>query len=106
MAQAEARISRGVRDLVITLLRDVQAQPAGERQPPSAMLARNAERLSASLADDPQGRDTLLAMAQLYYQLNDYVGASAVELIGPGESAGTYREIEVKGGVNETVRMR
>ncbi|MCB1341522.1 MAG: ABC transporter substrate-binding protein [Pseudooceanicola sp.] len=36
----------------------------------------------------------------------DYVGASAVELIGPGESAGTYREIEVKGGVNETVRMR
>ena len=36
----------------------------------------------------------------------DYVGASAVELIGPGESAGTYREIEVKDGKNETVRMR
>lgn len=78
LAQAESRISRGVRDLVITLLRDVQAQPAGERQPPSAVLARNAERLSASLADDPQGRETLLAMAQLYYQLNDYVGAAAL----------------------------
>ena len=36
----------------------------------------------------------------------DYVGASAVELIGAGESAGNYREIEVKGGKNETVRFR
>jgi branched-chain amino acid transport system substrate-binding protein len=26
----------------------------------------------------------------------DYVGASAVELIGPGESAGNYREIEIE----------
>ncbi len=36
----------------------------------------------------------------------DYVGASAVELIGPGESAGNYREILVKGGKNTTVRYR
>jgi branched-chain amino acid transport system substrate-binding protein len=36
----------------------------------------------------------------------DYVGASAVELIGPGESAGTYREIEVKDGKNTTVKFR
>ena len=36
----------------------------------------------------------------------DYVGASAVELIGDGESAGSYREIEVKGGENTTVRFR
>ena len=36
----------------------------------------------------------------------DYVGASAVELIGPGESAGTYRMIEVKDGKNETVKFR
>ncbi len=28
----------------------------------------------------------------------DYVGASAVELIGPGESAGNYREIEFVDG--------
>lgn len=36
----------------------------------------------------------------------DYVGASAVELIGPGESAGTYRELEVKDGMFETIRYR
>lgn len=36
----------------------------------------------------------------------DYVGATAVELIGPGESAGNYREIEIKDGTIETVRFR
>ena len=36
----------------------------------------------------------------------DYVGATAVELIGPGESAGNYREIEIKDGKIETVRFR
>lgn len=36
----------------------------------------------------------------------DYVGASSVELIGGGESAGTYRELEVRDGKFETVRFR
>ena len=36
----------------------------------------------------------------------DYVGASAVELIGSGESAGSYAELEVKGGKFETARYR
>jgi branched-chain amino acid transport system substrate-binding protein len=36
----------------------------------------------------------------------DYVGTSAVELIGSGESAGTYAEIEVKRGKNKTVKFR
>jgi branched-chain amino acid transport system substrate-binding protein len=36
----------------------------------------------------------------------DYVGASAVELIGPGESAGNYAQIEVKNGKNVTVAYR
>ncbi|MDO9637671.1 MAG: ABC transporter substrate-binding protein [Pseudotabrizicola sp.] len=36
----------------------------------------------------------------------DYVGATAVELIGPGESAGNYREIEIKDGKIETIRFR
>lgn len=36
----------------------------------------------------------------------DYVGASAVELIGPGESAGNYREIEFKDGKITTVKYR
>ena len=33
----------------------------------------------------------------------DYVGASAVELIGPGESAGNYLMIEVQDGENVTI---
>ncbi|MCC0077402.1 MAG: ABC transporter substrate-binding protein [Rhodobacter sp.] len=36
----------------------------------------------------------------------DYVGASAVELIGSGESAGNYREVEVVDGAFQTVRYR
>ncbi len=36
----------------------------------------------------------------------DYVGASSVELIGGGESAGNYREVEVQGGKFETIRFR
>lgn len=36
----------------------------------------------------------------------DYEGGSAVELIGPGESAGSYREVEVIDGKYETVRFR
>jgi len=36
----------------------------------------------------------------------DYVGASDVELIDPGESAGSYRHYEVRDGVFETVDFR
>lgn len=36
----------------------------------------------------------------------DYVGASAVELIGAGESAGNYRQVEVKDGKFETIQFR
>ena len=36
----------------------------------------------------------------------DYVGASAVELVGAGESAGNYREILVEGAANTTVGFR
>lgn len=36
----------------------------------------------------------------------DYDGASAVELIEPGESAGTYREVDFKGGQMNVVGMR
>ena len=36
----------------------------------------------------------------------DYVGASAVELVGPGESAGNYREIEIKDGAISVVKFR
>lgn len=36
----------------------------------------------------------------------DYVGATGVELIGPGESAGNYREINFDGGKDNTARFR
>ena len=36
----------------------------------------------------------------------DYVGASAVELIGPGESAGNYREYVIEDGAQKTVGFR
>lgn len=36
----------------------------------------------------------------------DYVGATAVELIGPGEAAGSYRELLVEGGAFTTVQIR
>ncbi len=36
----------------------------------------------------------------------DYVGATAVELIGPGESAGNYRQIVIKNGKITTVKYR
>jgi branched-chain amino acid transport system substrate-binding protein len=36
----------------------------------------------------------------------DYEGATAVELIGPGESAGSYREVEFKDGGIQTVQFR
>ena len=36
----------------------------------------------------------------------DYVGATAVELIGPGESAGSYRQIVMEGGKITTAKFR
>lgn len=36
----------------------------------------------------------------------DYVGATNVELIGPGEAAGTYREYVVEDGAYKTVQFR
>lgn len=36
----------------------------------------------------------------------DYVGASAVELIEPGEASGVYQEVEIEGGELKTVGFR
>ncbi len=36
----------------------------------------------------------------------DYVGASAVELVGAGESKGNYKEIEIKDGKVTTAGYR
>jgi branched-chain amino acid transport system substrate-binding protein len=36
----------------------------------------------------------------------DYVGATNVELIGPGEAAGSYRYYEIKDGAFTTIDFR
>ena len=36
----------------------------------------------------------------------DYDGASGVTLVGSGESAGRYRQFEIKGGKYETIQFR
>jgi branched-chain amino acid transport system substrate-binding protein len=36
----------------------------------------------------------------------DYIGATAVEFVEPGESAGSFREVEFKDGAVQTVRFR
>ena len=36
----------------------------------------------------------------------DYVGATSVELVEPGESAGVYREVDFKGGKLNVVGFR
>lgn len=36
----------------------------------------------------------------------DYVGATAVELLPPGETAGVYREVDFKGGTMNIIRYR
>ncbi len=36
----------------------------------------------------------------------DYIGATGVELVGPGEAAGNYREMTVEGGMDKTVSYR
>ena len=36
----------------------------------------------------------------------DYVGATNVELVGPGEASGSYKEFEIKGKAFTTVRFR
>ena len=46
-----------------------------------------------------------LVLLEAGYEI-DYVGATAVDLIGPGESAGNYREIEIQNGKVETVGYR
>lgn len=36
----------------------------------------------------------------------DYIGATGVELVGPGEAAGSYREYEIQNGAFETIGFR
>lgn len=65
------------------------------------MAIANAPGEQIAAGDLARGLEILAAGGEI-----DYVGASGVELIEPGEAAGAYREFEAMDGSLETVRMR
>lgn len=78
IAREEAAANKAVRDYLVTMFRVAgeQATPTGELSA-KALLSLSAERLGRQLETQPAAAgDTLLALAQLYFQLNDYVGAA------------------------------
>ena len=78
IAREEAATNKAVRDYLMTMFRIAgeQGTPTGELSA-KALLAQAADRLGRELDAQPaQAADTLLALAQLYFQLNDYVGAA------------------------------
>ncbi|MCE2915057.1 MAG: protein kinase domain-containing protein [Rubrivivax sp.] len=77
IARSEAASNKSVRDYLLTMFRVAGEQSAGTGEPTARkMLAQAAERLGRDLDKDPAAAaETLLALAQLYFQLNDYVGA-------------------------------
>ena len=78
MARAEATSNKAVRDYLLTMFRVAGEQSAaGQDVTARQLLADSAQRLSRDLDADPAtAAPTLLALAQLYFQLNDYVGAA------------------------------
>ena len=76
-------------------------------------ITRSSRKILTSLAHQFDG-STLAYLSSNLQRLEiiaaggdvDYEGATAVELIGPGESAGNYREIEIQGGEIVTARYR
>ncbi len=78
IAREEAASNKAVRDYLLTMFRVAgeQGTPSGELSA-KALLNQSAERLSRQLDTQPvASAETLLALAQLYFQLNDYVGAA------------------------------
>jgi len=78
MARAEATSNKAVRDYLLTMFRVAGEQgAAGADLSARQLLAQSATRLSQDLQADPaSAAPTLLALAQLYFQMNDYVGAA------------------------------
>lgn len=78
IAREEAAANKAVRDYLVTMFRVAGEQGTpGSELSAKALLSQSAERLSRQLDTQPAAAgDTLLALAQLYFQLNDYVGAA------------------------------
>ena len=76
--------------------------------------AATSEAVAANLLDVANAPGTEILPGELAKGLEllaageeiDYVGASGVELIGPGEAAGSYRHYTVTGGAAETVEFK
>lgn len=81
------------------------AQAAGEATPAgiaaNILNVANAPGEMIMPGELAKGLEILAAGGEI-----DYVGATNVELIGPGEAAGTYREYIVQDGAYETVSFR
>lgn len=77
-ARAEATINKSVRDLMSTMFRVAGEQgSAGPGLSTRELLSQSARRLGLDLQADPAAAaETLLALAQLYFQMNDYLGAA------------------------------
>ncbi|CUH82349.1 Leucine-, isoleucine-, valine-, threonine-, and alanine-binding protein precursor [Tritonibacter multivorans] len=65
------------------------------------MDVANAPGEEISAGELAKGLEILAAGGDINYQ-----GATGVELVGPGESAGSFREVEVQSGKIETVKYR
>jgi len=77
IAREEAARSAAVKDYLLTLFRIAGESQGGETLTPKALLDKGAARLQRYLRDNPDApADTLLALAELYFRLNDYVGAA------------------------------
>lgn len=77
IAREEAARSAAVKDYLLTLFR-VAGESAGQ-EPLTAkqLLDKGAARLQQYLEKNPEApADTLLALAELYFRLNDYTGAA------------------------------
>lgn len=77
MAREEAARSAAVKDYLLTLFRVAGETPGAEAMTPKQLLDKGAERLQRYLQQNPAAAaDTLLALAELYFRLNDYTGAA------------------------------
>lgn len=80
-------------------------QAAGSSDPAAykehVMAVANAPGEKINAGELAKGLEILAAGGDI-----DYVGASGVELVGPGEAAGNYREVVIEGGKLTTVQFR
>lgn len=98
--QADSSFVREAYDSTALLILAMQAHGSTEGYASSVMDVANAPGELICPGELAKGLQILADGGDI-----DYVGGSAVELIGNGESAGTFREFESRDGAFETIRM-